>query len=265
MTTASPILITGSQRSGTTLLLLILDSHAQVTGIDEPQFYSSARSDSQPAERIAYKLPMMAHEIGTLVERTDLQVVWCLRDPRAVVSSMLTLELAMGQGSVPWIHSPHGGIREIECCAAVLGTTLHRERQALLTRFAEIRKKPPPLRRREEGIFAAALCWRLKQELLLLYRQLELPLHLVRYEELVQQPKPTITSLLEWLNLPWHEDVLRHHQLHQGRSIGDTDNQRAIDATGTEKWRKSLQSEDLAVIRQTCGDLAVQLGYFLED
>ena len=65
LTTRVPILITGCQRSGTTLMNLILDSHPKIWGIDEDRFdfpsiygYLSAPI---PAPFVSFKLPRYAH------------------------------------------------------------------------------------------------------------------------------------------------------------------------------------------------------------
>lgn len=61
-----PILITGCQRSGTTMLNLILDSHPKITGVDEMEF----RNENLPHYLshinyhpfVVFKLPIFAGE-----------------------------------------------------------------------------------------------------------------------------------------------------------------------------------------------------------
>ena len=61
----TPIIITGCQRSGTTLLHLILDSHPEVRGMDEwevkADLFYEYLTLPRYASCIAMKLPKVAH------------------------------------------------------------------------------------------------------------------------------------------------------------------------------------------------------------
>jgi hypothetical protein len=86
-------------------------------------------------------------------------------------------------------------------------------------------------------------------------------LYAVRYESLVFEPRETALSLLNWLELPWSEAVLRHHETHEGISTGGTDNRRKIDTQSTELWRSELMPRDLEILEQMCGTIALRHGY----
>ena len=96
-----PIIITGCQRSGTTLLNLILDSHPCIGGLEETYFrrYFTVSKlqkalDEQAAPPIlSIKLPMQSHMLHAIIEALPkrTRVVWLVRDPRAVVASMVNL------------------------------------------------------------------------------------------------------------------------------------------------------------------------------
>ena len=80
---------------------------------------------------------------------------------------------------------------------------------------------------------------------------------------MVDDPENCTKQTLEFLGLPWHNDVLKHHLLHEGESIGETQNARAIDKSSLEKWRKGLDDEDLKTVSKICQPLAEQLSYEL--
>jgi len=89
------ILITGSQRSGTTLLHLILDSHPEIVGIDEENFIESQLSD-YPEDKntpacVSFKLPNYVHRFDRVKTWPNLKVLFCIRDPKDVVSSMMSI------------------------------------------------------------------------------------------------------------------------------------------------------------------------------
>ncbi len=94
------ILITGCQRSGTTLLLLMLDAHSEVSGSDESEVghrLPSARHmmlNRLRGNLTCWKQPEESGAIDTLREKyPHATCVWVVRNPLAVVSSMRRLQL----------------------------------------------------------------------------------------------------------------------------------------------------------------------------
>jgi hypothetical protein len=305
--TRNPIFITGCQRSGTNLLNLILDSHPQIQGVDELNLFhweviAPVAADQEPSEitvedsakvvmvddriavhlanpdyppYVAFQLPPYASKIAFLKSLLpQLQILWCLRDPRDVVASMLKLRLPYKRSRV----NPDGSLQDaptvswpVHSAAMVeINHALHYidqpVRQALsgyLATYDAIRQKSPPLRTHDDAVFMDALCWRLKNELLQVYDREQLPYLVLRYEQIVSDPRRQIEKVLAYLGVPWHEDVLRHHELHSGMVIGETDSGRAIDANNTGKWQGSLSEAEVEVIGEITSDLAIRLGYVL--
>ena len=162
---------------------------------------------------------------------------------------------------MPWARHPVGAQREIENGLLVLHHHGRALPEALLQAYGEVRGMPAELRGRGEGLLLAALCWRIKQELLALYQTLELPLYVLHYEKLVMEKETEIRGVLAFLELAWHEDVLQHHRLHQGTSTGLTENSRAIDEKSVAKWKQQLTAGELRHIAEICLDVAKQYGY----
>jgi hypothetical protein len=265
------LLITGCQRSGTTLLHLVLDSHPAIHSTDEADYWQSERriddylADAALPANVAFKLPQEACRLADLAASyPSLRVLWCLRDPRDVVASMIALVLKHGAPApLVWACHPNGAPLEIASAIPVLPDSARARLAPLLERYAAIDATAHDARTREQAIFTGALCWRVKNELLKLYRHQALPLHEIRYEELVTAPRPTLETVLSALGLPWSDDVLRHHQLHNGMLIGGTNAARAIDQTKVGRWRTDFSTDELARIRDVTGELAGELGYSL--
>lgn len=261
----TPILITGCQRSGTTLLSLVLNSHPQVHSIDEVDFDNTRATEyfTSPEyhSHVAFKLPSYAHLVESFANQADARIIWCIRDPRAVITSMMTLNLEAGGRVMAWARHPIGAQREIDNGLLVLHRHGRVLPETLLQEYVQAREMPADLRDWEVGVLLAALCWRVKQELLAVYQTRSLPLHVLYYEKLVAEKEGELRSILDFLGLPWHDDVLQHHRLHEGTSTGLTENTRAIDEQSVEKWKKQLTAKELERIMAICGDLANQHGY----
>lgn len=267
-TSKIPILITGSQRSGTTMLHLILDSHPAIRGIDEDRFDEAALSDylsdAGACTHASFKLPDYVHAVHKTRRWPGLKVLFCVRDPRDVVNSMLTLALPLGPYSLPWIAHPYGGALQIYFCATTLAGHLRKEMATLLGDYPGIAVVPPAVRNQEQNVYCAALCWQLVTRLLPVYRAAGMPVGVVPYERLVLNPELLLREVMTFLDLPFDDALLRHHELHTGRSIGDTDNERPIDSRSIGKWRKYLSAHDLRVIESLCAGTAAEFGYDLE-
>ena len=280
----TPIFITGCQRSGTTLLHLILDSHPQIRGLDEWEvqeaLFDQFLTDPQYHPCVAFKLPKVAHLAPALRCIPGVKMLWCVRDPRDVVTSMLKLKQKKGAGTrdqVLWsLQYPVKALKTLLTAKSLpvalswasisavpeiqnTVTALHQRKvfpDDLAEReeqFRQISQKHPLRRSHADQVLLGAFCWRVKQEMFHACCQGKDEFHVVRYEPLVQQPQAEITKILEFLNLPWRDDVLRHHTLHAGVSVGQTENTRPIDSANREKWKGFLSDEDLAIIKQVCG------------
>jgi len=266
----NPILITGCQRSGTTLLHLILDSHPDITGVDEIGFRKVPLSDylNRPEFHpyVSFKLPVVSFQAEVIRTIPGIKVLWCIRDPRDVVLSMMNLQLRISAGVLlPWVVHPAGAGREIENSAGTLKKMMSAELASCYATFRNIAAKSPESWQTGDKVYVGALCWRMKQELLDVYRQLGIPYHILHYEKLIRNPEHTIRDILDFVGLPWHENVLKHHQLHSGTSVGGTVNDRPIDETNTGKWAASFDAHALSVISGLCSDTAALYGYQLSD
>lgn len=263
-----PIIITGCQRSGTTLLHLILNSHPEINGIDETEFRLDTLADYvvQPDyhPNVCFKLPIYSHFFPLISELEGPGLLWCVRDPRDVVASMVRLELSLdGTVSVPWASHPFGSHQEILNCYPVLDNKVKRKLQRYIRRYEQICTIHPAERSREHAVFSGALCWRIKNELLAVYKRKKIAFKIVRFEKLISQPEQEIIRILNHLNVNWDDNVLDHHRLHAGFAVGGTNKSRPIDSNNTGKWIKTLRSEDVSIIKDLCSGLAGKLGYRL--
>jgi hypothetical protein len=258
---SKPILITGCQRSGTTLLGLMLDSHTHISMVDETEYATNSpddyllKPDYPPA--ICFKLPMFVHSHKVIETCDKVKVLWCIRDPRDVVTSMVKLKMKgrnheMKKVNVSWAVHPRGANFEIQPVLEKLDENTRKELDDYMKTFWEVLDKDVDERKYKDAVLLATLCWRMKNELPAIYKRKGIDLKIVQYEEIILNPKRTSKEILEFLELPWDQNVLSHHKFHTGISVGNTDNTRPIDSENRNKWEGFLTNKHLKMIEELC-------------
>lgn len=256
-------LITGCQRSGTTLLRLILEGHQDIYCCDESRSYRVlAGLDSNYSARthlVGLKVPRLAEQLDRR-EAYDLglpdapvdfyhgeKVLFMVRNFRDVIASMLKL-----RGTNSWLE---------DWCIPIL---LHKA--ATESEFAERWRRE--LRICANGaspIACGALYWTYKCDALLRYLDRQLPVLPISYESLVRNPRIELARICRFLSVPFDEALLKHHQLEHGEldedglAIGKTDPTRPIDTNSVGQWRDWLTAEDERLASAIASPIAHQV------
>jgi hypothetical protein len=260
--TSGAILISGCQRSGTTLMRLILGSRPDVECHDEPHSYTLLARDQVPeaGRRLALKVPRVAEQLDKpravdlgmpAIERCLMShdVLFMVRNPLDAVASMLTL--CRGEWYTRW-------------CWAGLAWRAQRDDQfheRLMMDLDGFRHDDPP---REVG---AALYWIYKNEALQRYQQLRMPVHQVSYERLVSPTtkRATLAKVGAFLRLPWCEAVMSHHQAQhtqssrRGITVGETNARVPTTAERIGRWRDVLDAQATDRVRKLAWPLWEEL------
>ncbi len=107
-----------------------------------------------------------------------------------------------------------------------------------------------------------ALYWKYKTQSYFDLRARGWPVCPVRYEGLVSSPEPQLRQVLRFLGLPWGDaGVLRHAEFGHpevfpsGRTVGDTDPRRPIDADSVDRWQRFVTPAEAAGLLTVAGDL----------
>jgi sulfotransferase family protein len=98
-------------------------------------------------------------------------------------------------------------------------------------------------------------------------RELNNRLFELRYEDLVADPEPVLRQLLAFLELRWHEAVLRHDRTHHALATHPYDHPSAdaatrpigVDAAG--RFRRDLTTRQLAEVEAIAGSVLRAWGY----
>jgi len=272
------IAVVGCQRSGTTLTGQILGAHPKAVLIDEPDglypwFHAMAegRSDAHrlaatmfhragakyrdPRSRfndredgrvlsaaisvLVLKAPNLSYDFEKLAALpVPLNIVYPVRDPRAVVASMARLR------HIDFVGNQLRHIEERPSVAA----ELEAERQALADD-----RKPPWVR--------YATVWKVKSGLAPRFRQFGLPVHQFRYEDLVQDPDSVVRDLSHCCGLDDSTLLTGFNGVYVGYGPGGTDRTREIDQAVLRNWNACLDAEREADVLSVAGPLARSFGY----
>lgn len=256
--------ILGCQRTGTTLLRLVLECHPDIACFDEATSYralAELTAANAPGKRLlGFKIPRWTEQLrqGMLGdpgqrERTGHfyngePLVFLLRDVRDTVVSMSKLRM----GRQTWMDVAGRPILE-----AKLEEHAFRHRFAaeigLLEKFGK------------STAAVGALYWKYKTAAYLDYQKLNWPVCGVHYERLVSSPAEQLRRITSVLGVTWNDSLLDHAHfphteiLPSGLAMGNTDPQRPIDVASVRQWEKALSPRDIEQILAIAGDLNEQI------
>jgi hypothetical protein len=248
-----PVFVVGTMRSGSTLFRLILDAHPRICISEETGFMGALTATKT--------IPAWHHGEGWFrrLGWTDEEFDARLRD----FYSGLFERHALAQGKQRWgektpFHSRHmAEMARVFPDAVFVGIVRHPGAvvQSLMSKF-------------HYGIDDAAAYWDTTNREIL-RRGLELGdrrFSMLRYEDLVQHPDPTLRELMDWLGESWSDDLLRHNDVQAARgapriSAGNTRTRDPINPELADRWAEELTVTDIERLAARTGAVAGFLGY----
>jgi Sulfotransferase family len=250
---ARPIFIVGTMRSGSTLFRLVLDAHPRIAISEETGFMGAVAA----TKRIPnwHRGEGWFERIGWTEDELDARL-------REFWSGMFERH-ALAEGKQRWGEKTPFHSRHMSSMATVFPDAV----------FVGIVRHPGAvvhslMRKFHYGIADAAAYWDVTNREIL-RRGVELGADrfaLVRYEDLVQQPKETLLELFEWLDEPWSDDVLHHNDVQAARgapliSAGGTRPRDRITPELADRWAEVLPAQERELLIQRTGAVAALLGY----
>lgn len=261
-------LIAGCQRSGTTMMRLILESHRDVQCFDEQYSYEilagRVKHHEPTSPVVGFKIPVWSEQllqaelhwneysyqygndpVPNFYGREPL--IFMVRSPLDTVSSMMKLKVE----SDSWLQRV--GLPVLNSMAEE-GRLSEQSRADL--EFASSCECP--------DVAMGALYWKIKSSAALDYIEAGLPVQLVIYERFVGAPTAFLPGILRHIGVDWDESVLLHHErphgeLVDGKAIGDTDPNRPIDTHSIGHSSISLSASQMALVEKMAGDLEKRL------
>lgn len=249
--------VVGCQRSGTTLLRLILECHTLVSCYDEFSSYrilAGRQCIHSPSPVTGLKVPCITEQLADLFlcdkwflpsmpnVYSGQKVLFVIRDVRDTISSMITLKV----DTKSWLER-----FGIPCLRWKL------KNPAFRSRYGGLVDDLPEGSNHNVGF--AAIYWKYKVDAFFDYLANAFPVLLVRYEDLVSQPQVELMRICGFLQIPWEKTLLGHTEFYHdeimsnGLAIGNTDPNRRIDRQSIGRWRALLTGEQEMEIMNIAG------------
>lgn len=239
--------IFGCQRSGTTLLLSILNAHPQITSVDESEFPSPYPFPS--ALRLAANKITDRYLLFKMLQHSDKldflkkyypksKIIWVVRNPHSVISSMLNLTNSEGD----WI----------ERC-------VQDEISKLIPFFGE---DITSLNLSEHSkVELGAIYWLYKNKYYQFLIENGFELLLLKYEDLVQDQRKTLQQVVDFFEIEWNDNLLNFHKINPSKTLaGGTKTDKPINAKSSKNLEK-LSAKDIEIINDICQPLMNCYGY----
>lgn len=248
--------ISGCQRSGTTMLRLVLESHPHIQCFDETEGYRVLVSESKGegsnfltktgSQFLGFKIPRFAEQLmwskfsdpdyGVFPSfYKDQKVIHIFRDVLDVVGSMLRLK---STGGASWLERYGCNILQALMAHPNINN-LYKEKYAALTR---------------QGLpihLVGALYWEIKNQGYFDLLEKNKPVYAIRYESLVASPKNELLPLSKFLGASWNDSLLNHPNYPHaeldanGIAIGETNPRRSIDTQSVGGYRNIMSEQQI--------------------
>lgn len=266
MSSARPIVIGGCGRSGTTLLRVMLDSHPSICCGPESGLFLPWPVTRGRVSALADRFDLPAGEVMQLRQSSGSQAEfvdrffasycrrtgkprWAEKTPRNVRVLAFIFDRFP---EARFVHVIRDG-RDVACSLRT-----HPRHKRVGDQVVQLNTWNPfdQCVRRWVDDVTAGLSWE--------HRPTTFE---VRYEDLILRPEPTLRNLLEWLDEPWNDAVLRYHEVTEQ---GSRDPSRFLQnpeatappyASSVGRWRFDMSPADAELFKRRAGELLSRLGY----
>lgn len=246
--TDRPIFVVGAQRSGTTLVRLLLDAHPALCIGPETLFLKHI---ADGAARATGAGRPRQDDFG--VPRGDIESELAAAWARVFARQAASRE-AVRWGDKSPVHRYHGArIRRLFPRAQVIAVVRHP------AAVAQSRARWGHEEDRTLRDWGSTIRHHVADARRFGVRQF----HLVRYEDLLADPRTTLSRLLTFLHEPWDDRVLDHTSNVEEGAVtdGGTVVSDPLDPVRATAWTRDVRPEDLARLPECVGDEMTLLGY----
>lgn len=259
--------VVGCERSGTTLLSTMLDTHPdiaipyeshfipQVAGLfaDDARRFSPENFLTAVEERDTFKL--------WKVDSSDIQAAFSYARPADCAGALRVLYgvYARTQGKRQYAEKTPFYVRHLSLLATLFPEAkfVHviRDGRNVAASLLEVPWGPTTIAE-AAGRWVDLVSQGREQGRRLADRYLE-----VRYEEIVASPEPTLRAITAFLGIEFNAEMLRYYERDSNKRRGPFHTRLSEPPTTTRDWRSTLAPEDVAAVEAVAGDLLAEVGY----
>ena len=261
------LFVVGCERSGTTLLRAMLDSHRELSIPPESHFLIRVIKDRYGQEGFLSLLaghPRFARWGLPIEEVTELMRTADADNPAAAVR-LLYRAYAASRGKTRWGDKTPRYVRHIPGLAALLPEAhfvhIIRDGRDVALSWLGASFGPTSITEAAERWRKDVRAGRLAGRKRAADRYME-----VRYENLVSRPKRVLRRICEFVDLPFDPGMLDYmataEQVIEGTFAPQTHQRLRLPPTpGLRDWRQEMDEADVHAFRTVAGNLLVKLGY----
>lgn len=239
--------IFGCQRSGTTLLLSVLNAHPQITTVDETEFPSPYPFPS--AQRLAVNQITNHYLCFKMLEHSNkldflkkfyphAKILWPIRNPHSTIASMMSLVNSQGD----WID--RCAMQEIEKLTPFFSKELKQ------WNFSQVSK-----------VELGAIYWLYKNQYPFILKKHGFDVFIFKYEEHLKNQKVILEKITNFLEIDWTEDLLNFYKKNPSKTLaGGTRTDLPVNIKKADNL-KGINNEDLKKINVICKPLMDKYSY----
>ena len=246
-----PIFVIGSMGSGTTLLRLMLDSHPNIMIAQETGFLRAVMAQ--------YYIPFWKF-VGEWLSRIGMTEAELDESCRTFYDDIFS-QAAAKRGATRWGDKTPYHVHHMDLAARVfpdaqfIATVRHPGAVAnSVGRFKwDWNKGVEHWTHSNQNMVDAGI-------------KLGDRFHLIRYEDLVTDTEPVLREVLDFLQEPWKDEVMAHHEV-QGGGVaeGGTKSSDPVDTARMSKWRSAVTDKQLQRLVKRADSQARIFGYTAAD
>lgn len=244
--------VLGVQRSGTTLMGLILRGNSGCGYYEEPKGPKAFMEQDGVDPYMGYKITQYtqwAQRLSSMEMTGDApkaKYLFCKREVLPTVASMTKLK---------WIQPGACG-EEIESC---IENTFDGEYKDYLIKASKLDYKVP-----EDILRLGVTCVMGKhyfeREFNLLHDSFT-----VQYEELTSNPEPKIREICEFIGIPYQDTMFNFQSKFGYYKLYGTEGSRKIDTKSHEKYKEDISEDNLAIATKIASEMEAEMLALQED
>lgn len=255
-----PVFIVGMPRSGTTLLSCMLDAHSHFAISPETNFYTHCRcndrSTEESVEEVWNCLQQQPGMQDMKLTKEELDRIWERLDRKDAVEPpdvlrALCSTYAERSGAIAWGEKTPDHLAHVP---TILGEFPEAVVLSIVRDPRDVWLSLQDMPWRSASLPESAWKWRTYAQAMERYRS-EYPERVreVRYEDVLEAPERVMRAVLEWIGVPFEEEVLAFHRQEAGPVDADrepwkTKVHRPIDPTNKGKWREGMTSGESVLV-----------------